>query len=64
MPKLLKDINIKLEYYKGCWIIWKSHNKDFTVGSYYRLNTNATIDLIIESYNSIQVIKDVTETNE
>lgn len=64
MKDIKKINNIELEFYNNSWIIWKSHNKDYTLGSYYRLNSNKTIDLIIETEYNIQVIKNITEVNQ
>lgn len=46
--------NSILEFYNGKWIIWKNHNKDFTLGSYYILNADGTVDFVEETATNLR----------
>ena len=52
-----------LEFYNDHWIIWKCHNKDFTQGTYYRLNNDGTIDMVIEKFDNVQIIENINSAN-
>lgn len=64
MANIRKISNAKLEFYKGNWIIWKNHNKDYTLGSYYILNHDGTVDLVHESVVNVNHIEDIFNTKE
>lgn len=51
----------KIEFYKGNWIIWKSHSADFKYGSYYLLKNDGTIDLVIETNDNVTVINNIQQ---
>lgn len=63
MSIIRKIDNSILEFYKNNWIIWKSHNKDYTQGTYYRLNNDGTVDIVIETFDNVQVIHNIHSVN-
>lgn len=63
MAIIRKIENGVLEFCKDHWIVWKSHNKDFTQGTYYKLNNNGTVDMIIEKFDNVQIIQNINSTN-
>ena len=63
MAIIRKIENSILEFYKDHWIIWKSHNKDFTQGTYYKLNNDGTVDLVIEDFDNVQIIQNIHSAN-
>lgn len=63
MTKIHKIENGILEFYNNSWIIWKNHNKDYTQGSYYRLNNDGTVDMVIEKFDNVQIIQNIYSVN-
>lgn len=53
----LLENNVKIEFVDDSWIIWKSHNKDYTFGTYYKLCQNGELFLVIESPNDVKCVK-------